>query len=207
MVGGIMNNNYEHKMVTFTGRLVDPFALAADDIHPADIIHHLCNICRYTGACDPGFSVGQHSIFVSWLAPERLRLAALLHDAAEAYFNDIARPTKYRSFMAPFRMVEAIALNTIGKKFGVTLDEFAEVKVFDDGAFVFERKRLMPDHQVWDDLWSFEARTEGLKGESLLESVLMLDTLEVAKRAFANELQKALYKGKGPFLMEKMLTR
>lgn len=189
-----MNSDDKHKMITFTGRLVDPFALTADDIHPADIVHHLCNICRYTGACDPGLSVGQHSILVSWLAPEGLRLAALLHDAAESYFNDIARPTKYKGFMAPFRAAEKLALNVIGKKFGVSMEEFDEVKKFDNAAHVFERERIMPAHEIWEERWAFEIDfTTPEKGNEFLSSVLLLDTLELAKRAFAIELQRSTY--------------
>lgn len=56
------------------------------------IAHSLANICRWTGHTNRFYSVAEHSMRVANLVPERYRLQALLHDAAEAYIGDVATP-------------------------------------------------------------------------------------------------------------------
>lgn len=94
---------------TFTGRYVNPLALRARDIEIRDIAHHLSLICRYTGACPRHYSVAQHSVLVAHRLHgygRTMQLAGLLHDAAEAYFNDIASPVKRDPRMAWYADLE-----------------------------------------------------------------------------------------------------
>lgn len=86
---------------THTGRYVRPLAMNLDDIILEDIVHHLSNICRYTGACPGFYSVAQHSVMVMKYLRKKypnhldLHRLALLHDAPEAYINDLASPMKH----------------------------------------------------------------------------------------------------------------
>jgi uncharacterized protein len=64
------------------------------DFDVEDIAHALAMNCRYTGHCSRFYSVAEHSWHMSRMAPEGLELAALLHDASEAYITDIASPIK-----------------------------------------------------------------------------------------------------------------
>lgn len=74
--------NYEHPTV--------------DMIRLEDIAHHLSNTCRFSGACDPYYSVAEHSVIVSRLVTKWDHAkAALMHDAAEAYLWDLPRPAKH----------------------------------------------------------------------------------------------------------------
>ena len=195
MAARLMSDD-QHKMVTSTGRLVDPFAMAESDIHPTDIVHHLSNLCRFTGAVREPYTVAQHSMLVAGICPEPLKLAGLLHDAAETYLGDICHPTKMRGFMAPYRLAEKLILNTVGKMFGVTMDQFAAVKCYDQTAFVLERKRLMPDHPVWDQLWGYELAVSYERGIGWLEYVMSLDHYEYVsvKMEFAIALRNELAK-------------
>lgn len=82
---------------TFTGRAFDLSNPRPEMVDAEDIAHSLSMLCRYTGHCAWFYSVAQHSILVSEIvaatAPE-LGLAALMHDADEAYTNDWSSPMK-----------------------------------------------------------------------------------------------------------------
>lgn len=59
-----------------------------------DIAWGLSNIHRFNGQADKPITVAQHSINVSYLVPAPQALAALFHDAAEAFIGDITTPMK-----------------------------------------------------------------------------------------------------------------
>lgn len=92
-------------ILTASGRKFWPTAPRPGDIHVADFVHALANICRFGGHCRVHYSVLEHSIFVAeHVAPEH-RLHALLHDAPEAYIGDMVNPLKLQ--MPEFQAVEA----------------------------------------------------------------------------------------------------
>jgi HD superfamily phosphodiesterase len=118
-----------------------------------DIAHALGNICRFTGHCSRFYSVAEHSINVALVAqaPTRLettvRLAALLHDASEAYLNDVARPLKYRPEFKFYRDAEANLQSRIEEKYlgAPTYDHEVHhiVKQADDIMLGIEARDLM----------------------------------------------------------------
>lgn len=82
---------------TAIGRAVDLLDPKVEQISARDIAHALSRINRFNGyTIGEPWSVAQHSMLVESLLPEHagpeLRLAALLHDAHEAYLGDIATP-------------------------------------------------------------------------------------------------------------------
>lgn len=134
------------KIRTFSGRLVDPWDLHPQDILIEDIAHALSLICRFTGHVRHFYSVAQHCILVSSLLQNpRTQLAGLLHDGAEAYFNDLAGPTKCRPCMQGYKDAEKDAENRIMHRFNLFLDEreTAQVKAADNSAYYMERNALM----------------------------------------------------------------
>ena len=86
-------------ITTYTRKHFDPINPDAELICIEDIAHALPMICRGNGHVSSFWSVGEHCILCAKEAAakgysNRLVLAALLHDASEAYLSDITRPLK-----------------------------------------------------------------------------------------------------------------
>jgi len=86
-------------ILTATGREFDLAHPSAQQIDIRDIAWHLAHICRFTGATSRHYSVAEHSLHVSLHVelqglPPAAQLAALLHDAHEAYCGDVTTPVK-----------------------------------------------------------------------------------------------------------------
>ena len=83
-------------MQTHSGAHVHLLTPEVDEIRLLDIAHALSRIPRFTGHTRGhyAYSVAQHSVWVAETVPGPMALAALLHDAHEAYLGDIATPVK-----------------------------------------------------------------------------------------------------------------
>jgi hypothetical protein len=81
-------------MQTYTGRRYYPLDPRAAEIEAADIAHALSLLCRYGGHVDRFYSVAEHCVLMSEAVAPENALAALLHDATEAYVCDVPRPLK-----------------------------------------------------------------------------------------------------------------
>ena len=121
---------------TFTGRWVNPLALRPEDICIEDIAHHTSIINRYTGASPEPYSVAQHSVLGTWsYSSPTMKLAFLLHDAAEAYFNDLASPVKHDPRMKWYVDLEHEATEMIFRLFGLDQDYLQFTKTVDNRMF------------------------------------------------------------------------
>src|SRR5690348_18006267 len=103
---------------TFTGRTFCPLDPKPEDIDIQDIAHALSCQCRFTGHSRKFYSVAEHCVRVSLLVSPDLQLAALLHDASEAYLSDVARPIKRLPAMAEYRRTEEALQRQIYLCFG-----------------------------------------------------------------------------------------
>lgn len=149
-----------------SGRLVDPFQLTLDDVQDVDFIHALSCINRFTGHVKYPYSVGQHSYVLYRHVPTGLRKAALIHDFAEVFFNDLASPVKAR-FLS-YKQYEKAAMAVIAEYFNVSQDDLKLVSVYDKRIYVDERNALhenitergMGDERVALDIdpWFFRER-------------------------------------------------
>lgn len=138
---------------THSGRRFYPLDPRPEDIAIEDIAHALSNICRFNGHCARFYSVAEHSLqvafHVSWdktyVATLGTTLAALLHDASEAYLCDIPLPLKTMQVMAPYRAMEASVEAAIAERFGLPHPMPAVVKRHDQMALATERRDLIPN--------------------------------------------------------------
>lgn len=118
---GALLSQVPEAIETFTGQFVNLLNPEAATIREEDIIHGLSMVCRYGGHVKNFYSVAEHSVLVHDLVLRvplqdiaidqglsrgtvafNLRLAALLHDAPEAFIGDMVAPLKYTMRKAQF---------------------------------------------------------------------------------------------------------
>jgi len=113
---------------TFTGRQFFPLRPTIGELSIIDIAHALAMKCRFTGHVSTFYSVAEHCVHCSFRVPREHALWALLHDAAEAYLPDVARPIKGRlwvgmesetSGLVTFARSEDEILRVVGRRFGL----------------------------------------------------------------------------------------
>ena len=150
---------------TAHGRTFDLANPRPEDIHVDDIAHHLAQINRFTGAARRPYNVAQHSCLVAQLLPPRLRLAGLLHDAAEAYTGDWSSPLKVLVREEAPGLLEKIhgwIERCVEERFGLVLTEedHALIKWADLPMLATEKRDLMPrgGRPLWE--WAASAGHE-----------------------------------------------
>lgn len=140
-------------MLTATGAQLDLRFLRDDAISLLDIAHHLSQINRFTGACSRPMSVAEHSLLVLAIVEDVLPaadaavlMAALMHDAHEAYTADLSSPMK-QVIGEAWRCEEDRIQRAVLARFGLLEASTNASKLIhwaDMTALVTERKHLMP---------------------------------------------------------------
>lgn len=126
---------------TFSGQYVNVFDPDPDTILIEDIAHALSHQCRFGGHLPMYYSVAQHSVLCAVSVPSEHALAALLHDASEAYMLDIPSPIKKR--LPEYKKLEDNLMQVIAKKFEFQYPLHDEVKNADKILLVKEWQKLM----------------------------------------------------------------
>lgn len=113
----------------------------------SDIARGLSNCCRFSGQLPRDFySVAQHSLLVASLVCQeaRIRRAALLHDASEAYLGDMTRNLKHHPSLAGYRKIEKKVQRAIAERFDfvVNKDIKKHIKLADNAAALYEHVTL-----------------------------------------------------------------
>ena len=113
-----------------------------------DIARGLSHICRFAGQCARFYSVAEHSVYVSQIVPLEHAFAALMHDAAEAFIGDMAKPLKVmcRDYQAIERRVERAVLG----RFDLTLPMHRCVKEADIVMLATEQAQIMRNRDDWE---------------------------------------------------------
>lgn len=115
---------------TVSGIYMNVFQPTIDMICIEDIAHALSMQCRFGGHLPVFYSVAQHSVMVSLLVSEESALAALLHDASEAYLLDVPRPIKQK--LTNYKAIEETLMHLIAEKFGFEYPLSEDVKSKDE---------------------------------------------------------------------------
>lgn len=143
-------------LTTITGRTVNPLDMKAEDIDLFDIAHSLSLQCRFMGHVRHFYSISQHSILVSKLVKSpHNALAALFHDAAEAYIGDIITPIKDKIYVGikhgqfydrsyHIRKIEEQIMSLVWQKLNIVVDNetLLDIKLADREAYSYESQAL-----------------------------------------------------------------
>lgn len=115
---------------TYTGRQVWPLEVTVGCLDIVDIAHALSQICRFGGHSKSFYSVGEHCWLMATYAEARgnldVALAALLHDAAEAYVIDLPAPIK--EIMPIYRAIDHDIQRVVEESWMGHIQDIATVK-------------------------------------------------------------------------------
>lgn len=128
-------------MQTASGRQFWPLDPRPEEIYIRDIAAALSKLCRYGGHVLRFYSVAEHCVHVASAAPAPLKLPALLHDASEAYLQDVIRPIKRH--LTNYEAIEAELERAIAVRFGLAWPWHPEVKRLDNAILADERDQAM----------------------------------------------------------------
>ena len=113
----------------------------------SDIAHALGNICRFNGHTQPFYSVAEHSVICSHMVPPEDAMAALMHDAAEAFIGDVSSPLK--SLLPDYKAVERRVEQAVWSRLGLPPTLPPSVKVADRRALAVEQRVCMGNGDEW----------------------------------------------------------
>jgi 5'-deoxynucleotidase YfbR-like HD superfamily hydrolase len=165
---------------TVSGRWVNPFDPDPAQLDPDDIARALANQCRFGGHSRAFYSVAQHCVIVAAEVERRGGdtedvLAALMHDATEAYLGDMPHPLKHRSPLgAAFKTAEGHLEEVIRARFRLRAD-VPEIKRVDRALLAAERRAFSAEAWPWPEL----------EGVTPLDVELLPWPPDEAARAFA----------------------
>ena len=136
---------------TYTGKLINVFQPDPELICIEDIAHALSQQCRFSGHTARFYSVAEHSVYCAAMVSGKHKLAALLHDASEAYLVDLPSPIKMA--MPEYVDIEDRLMKVIAEKFGFQYPLHMEVKKADKAWLNHEWKGLMAREFNMLTLW------------------------------------------------------
>jgi 5'-deoxynucleotidase YfbR-like HD superfamily hydrolase len=136
-------------MHTFSGKMFRYLDPSPEDVCIEDIAHALSQLNRFVGQTTKPYSVAQHSVLVSQTCPSKFALYGLLHDASEAYTNDVCRVLKISPGMGIYKWYENLAMSAVCKKFELPVTEPPEVKTADLMLLLTEKRDLFKHTCLW----------------------------------------------------------
>ena len=135
---------------TYMGHRVYFGDITTDKISIIDIAHALSHICRFTGHTKEFYSVAQHSVLVAdaqRTLPEKR--AGLLHDASEAYVNDLPSPLKACTDLGDYKNLENRFHDVINQKYHINEGMTPNIKKADLQALFTEKRDVILNDSDW----------------------------------------------------------
>jgi len=169
-------------MRTFTGKSIDPIDPHPEDFDILDVARGLSHCCRFAGQLDRFYSVAQHSCLVTRLVPQPFRLAALLHDASEAYLGDLTSGVKHHRLLDGYCTVERRVQSAIHARFlgePPSLGAIQSIKDADTLAAIFERA-VVVQGRWWTD--AADEINSAVSTGFITEPVSVVDLLVMAAK-------------------------
>lgn len=117
-----------------------------------DIAHGLAMTCRFAGQSRRYYSVAEHSVYVSRLVPPALAWDGLMHDAAEAFICDMAKPLK--EMLLDYKRIEKRVEAAIAGRHGLIDPMPREIKIADIQMLRAEQLQIMRNNDDWH--WTFD---------------------------------------------------
>jgi hypothetical protein len=150
---------------TRTGRRYHPFAMTPEMVCLDDVVHSLSHTCRFNGHSRRFYSIAQHSMMVADLVEKELqrpglRWPALMHDAPEAYAQDMIAPIRrgMPEYNAFYQNVERQVYFALG--IHTTKEEQDLIRQADLLALAIEAEDLFSSRgESWDLPFAFDALT------------------------------------------------
>lgn len=149
-------------MITHTGREHHLAGIGQQLNAPTieEIAHALAQINRFTGHASRPYSVAEHSLLVATIAAHEdaspvAQLAALLHDAHEAYVGDVSSPAKW-AIGQPWEVFEHHQEVAVHNALGIRsamVSHRADIKRWDLIALATERRDLLTWNPVTSAPW------------------------------------------------------
>lgn len=151
-----MENLYTKDCIrTYTGIYMNVFEPTMEMISIEDIAHALSHQCRFGGHLPKFYSVAQHSWLCETLIEPEHKLAALMHDASEAYLLDIPRPIKQR--LSNYKEIEDGLMKMIAEKFQFEYPLHKRVKEIDKQMLQIEWDNLMLENKTIENFTPYSA--------------------------------------------------
>jgi hypothetical protein len=139
----VIQDGTSGSIFTFSGIRFWPLDPRPADILIQDIAHALAQQPRFGGHTRQFYSIAQHSVLVSQLCRPEDALWGLLHDASEAYLQDVCRPLKELAEFDAYRAAESRSQRCIVKRFGLGPEQPPSVTAADDWMLAVEYRDLM----------------------------------------------------------------
>lgn len=193
-------------MLTSSGQKVYFLRPDSGSLNLGDVCRHLGNLCRFTGAVSQFYSVAQHSVAVGRMVQEHLNehgwekdskywnqiLAGLMHDAAEAYVNDLSSPLK-AAIHGKYDWIESGIRRKLFDRYRVPHELYNDiVKWADQQMCAIERYYFMPQHEDWPTPLEVVGAPMPVFRDPNQATILMREELwhafEMRNRCLVNEL-------------------
>jgi hypothetical protein len=136
------------KFLISNGQYFDFLDPASSEWGALELAIALGKCCRFAGHCKGFYSVAEHSVYVANLVPAEHRLAALLHDAHEAFTGDITYPLK-QLIGELIKPIEARIDAVLFSRFGVSLPLPDTIKRADRIMLWHEQRMIMGNSDKW----------------------------------------------------------